>query len=98
MSPPVRGLVHVTLHHGFADPGTMKIRDLVEWYKKIVRLADTIGTPTAMEQKEIEQAYGYVVGVVATAQQVPVVWLMAGVQDLARSEMMREELDDEPQA
>ncbi len=98
MSAPVRGIVHVTMDHGFKDPATMKLRDLVEWYKKIVRLADTIGTPTALENKEIAQGYSYTAGVVATAQSVPVNWLMAAVQELARSELLVEAQDEQEQA
>ena len=90
MTPPVRGPVHVALDHGFKDPGTMRIRDLVEWYKKIVRVFDTLGTATQMEINQINEAWDYCTRVMATAQTVPHTWLMAVTQDLARSELEEE--------
>lgn len=87
MTMPVRGQVHAVMDHGFKDPGSMKLRDLVEWYKKIVTAFDTLGTPTALELREVTQGWDYVVRVVATAQGVPSGWLMVAIQDLVRSEL-----------
>ena len=98
MSTPVRGAVHVAMDHGFKDPATMRLRDLVDWYKKIVSVFDTLGTPTALELKEIAQGWDYAVGVVATAQGVPSGWLMVAIQDLVRSEMTVEAQSDNVQA
>ncbi len=88
----------MVMDHGFKDPATMKLRDLVEWYKKIVRVADTIGTPTQLEHKEITQGYAYVANVVATAQGVPANSIMAMVQDVARNELIQEAQDEPEEA
>ena len=84
---PIRGDVHVAVDHEHKDPQAMTLRQCVEYYKKIVRVGTAMGTITNMEDKHINQAWGYLVGVVATRESVPSGWLMMMLAELARSEM-----------
>lgn len=97
MTPPIRGDIHVAVEYD-TDPEKATLRDLIEWYKKVVRVADMLGTTRPMEIKYIDQAWIHYCSEVAKTQAVPTGALMVFTQELARAEMRALELAEEANA
>ncbi len=65
----------------------MTLRDLVEYYKKIVKVGRASGTPTESEVRYVDQAFSVRVQEMADKEEVPSGWVMYMVSELARTEM-----------
>ena len=65
----------------------MTLRDLVEYYKKIVKVGIASGTPTEAEVRYVDQAWSARVQEYADKEGVPTGWIMYMVSELARTEM-----------
>lgn len=65
----------------------MTLRDLVEYYKKIVKVGKASGTPTESEVRYVDQAFSVRVQEMADKESVPTGWIMYMVSELARTEM-----------
>jgi len=83
---PIRGDIHVAVEYG-QDPETMTLRDVVEWYKKVVAASKRLGTATSMEVKHVDQAWGHLMQKIAEREGVPQGFLAYLLTELARTEM-----------
>lgn len=88
---PIRQDVHVAIEYD-VDPEEATLRDVIEWYKKVVRIAEALGTATALEIKHIDQAWVAYCSAVAEREGIPTGALMAFTQELARAEARALEL------
>jgi hypothetical protein len=92
---PIRGDIHVAVDYKTTEPENMTLREIVEYYKHVVHVAQALGTATSLELKHIQQAWDYLVGLVATREGVPSGFLTYLLSELARSEMRALELAED---
>jgi len=86
MTPPIRpGIFEVTRFE--VEPEEMKLRDAVDWFKKVTRGSETYGVLTPLEQNHINGQYGVMCKGVAKTQGVPAGMLSYFVGELAQTEL-----------
>jgi hypothetical protein len=73
----------------------MTLRQLVEYYKRVVRISAALGTPTDLEVKHITQAWIELCKMIAKREGVPAGFVNYFGTELARSEMRVLELAEE---
>ena len=67
---PIRGDVHVAIEYG-KEANLFTLREVVEWFKKVVAMTGRLGTPTEMEVRHIDKAWAVLIAEVAEREGVP---------------------------
>lgn len=95
IATPVRGDIHVAVDYQRPDPENMTLREVCEYYKRVVAVSSRVGTPTGLEVKHIDQAWNHLIKLIAEREGVPQGWLAYLLGELARSETRALELSNQ---
>lgn len=93
MTPPIRPIVHTVT--GLFEPEEWTLREVVEWYKKVVRATKSLGTLTKLELKQVDTSWTELTNVIARRERIPSGWLAYMCGELAKSEMQAARLAQE---
>lgn len=86
MTPPIRtDILVLTKFSG--EPGDMTLRQMVDWFKRVIDGTEPLGMLTKLEHDYINEQYGLLCKEVAKAQGIPSGMLSYFVGELAQTEL-----------